>query len=64
MAKKGRENIRMQSTGVLTSGKRSPYYKTQTKNKKVETDKRKRMMYDPFIRKHVLFEEMKLAKAS
>ena len=63
-----REIIRMNSTGTDESGKRTGYFKTETKNKTKENMKRQRVMYDPraFNQKknkigvHILFKEGKV----
>ena len=58
MAKKNTIKIRMQSEA-------SPYYYTATKNPKNNPGKKFEFMgYDPNVRKHVLFKEAQLAKAS
>ncbi len=51
--KKGSLNIKMQST-------ESSYFKTTKKNPKNTTEKLSLKMYDPKLRKHVLFKEEKL----
>lgn len=63
-----REKIRMNSTGKNKKGKSTGYFKTQTKNKRNETNKRKRKMFDPRAWNeqtgkcgmHVMFEEGKI----
>lgn len=65
-----RDLIAMISTGRNMNGKKTRYEKVQTKNKKLEIDKRKRKMYDPkaWDTKRgkygmtVLFEEGKVKK--
>ena len=47
MAKGAREKIQMRSTGKNAKGKPTGYFKTETKNKRIETQKRKRKMFDP-----------------
>ena len=60
--------IEMRSTGILPSGQKSPYRKTYRKNPRMEkgiNGKGKltgKKMYDPFTRKHEIFEEKKVAK--
>ena len=46
--------IKMEST--VGSG----YYKTTTKNQRTHPEKMELMMYDPVVRKHVLFKEKKV----
>lgn len=54
-----RDKIRMQSTA-------SHHYYTTTKNKRTALagEKLELMKYDPVVRKHVLYKEAKLAKAT
>jgi hypothetical protein len=58
----------MRSKGVLASGKKSPYRKTCRKNPRMENGingKGKltgKKMFDPFTRKHEIFEEKKVSK--
>ncbi len=52
-----REKVRMQST-------ESHHYFTTTKNKRTTPDKLEFKRYDPVVRRHVLYKEAKLAKAS
>ena len=52
-----REKIRLQST-------ESHHYYTTDKNKRNTQEKLELMKYDPVVRKHVLYKEAKLAKAS
>ena len=60
--------IEMRSLGILKNGKKSPYKKTYRKNPRMEkgiNGKGKltgKKMYDPFTRKHEVFEEKKVAK--
>lgn len=53
-----REKIQMRSTAG------TGYFRTTTKNKTNVTEKLKMKMYDPKVRKHVLFEEKKLPGGS
>lgn len=52
-----REKIKLQST-------QSHHFYTTTKNRRTMTDKLEIMKYDPVVRKHVLYKETKLPKAS
>ena len=68
--KKKRKSIivEMRSKGKLSNGNNSPYRKTCRKNPRMEkgiNGKGKltgKKMYDPFTRKHELFEEKKVSK--
>jgi len=63
-----REKIRMNSTGKNQKGKPTGYFKTETKNKRVETEKRERKLFDPRAYNketnkcgmHILFKEGKI----
>ncbi len=48
-----REKVKMVST-------ESSYYYTTKKNKRNTPDKLRLKKYDPFVRKHVIFEEGKI----
>lgn len=52
--------VKMESTGVKANGKKTGYYKTTTKNPRNHPEKLELMMYDPILRKHVLFKEKKV----
>lgn len=60
--------VEMRSTGKLPNGKKSPYRKTCRKNPRMENGingKGKltgKKMFDPFTRKHEIFEEKKVSK--
>ncbi|MCF0253669.1 MAG: 50S ribosomal protein L33 [Duodenibacillus sp.] len=60
MAKGVRENIKMESTATKADGSKTGYFVTTVKNKKNTTGKLELMMFDPTVRKHVLFKETKL----
>ncbi|QCI26625.1 50S ribosomal protein L33 [Buchnera aphidicola (Thelaxes californica)] len=53
MAKGAREKIKLLST-------KSKHFYTTTKNKRNTPEKIKLKKYDPFIRKHCLYNEIKL----
>jgi large subunit ribosomal protein L33 len=40
----------------------SPHAYTRTKNKRNTTEKLELMMYDPILRRHVLYKEKKISK--
>lgn len=46
--------IKMESTAG------TGYYKTTTKNPRTHSEKMELMMYDPVVRKHVIFKEKKV----
>lgn len=48
-----RDIVKMQST-------ESPHFYTTTKNKRTHPDKLEKKMYDPMLRKHVLYKEKKI----
>lgn len=58
--------VKMESTAVIErkgKGKKSGltgYYKTTTKNPRNHPEKMELMMYDPVVRKHVIFKEKKV----
>jgi hypothetical protein len=60
--------VEMRSTGKLPNGKKSSYRKTCRKNPRMEkgiNGKGKltgKKMFDPFTRKHEIFEEKKVSK--
>ncbi len=54
MAKKARERIKLESTAG------TGHFYTIDKNKKTTPEKLEFMKYDPVIRKHVLYKEVKL----
>lgn len=54
MAKKARERIKLESTAG------TGHFYTTDKNKKTTPEKLEFMKYDPVIRKHVLYKEVKL----
>lgn len=54
MAKKNRETIKLESTA------NTGHFYTTTKNKRTTTGKMEFMKYDPVVRKHVLYKEVKL----
>ncbi len=55
MAGKGKRiNIKMESTAG------TGYYRTTTKNQQNDPTKMTRNMYDPVVRKHVVFKEKKV----
>ena len=54
MAKSNRDKIKLESTAG------TGYFYTTTKNKRNNPEKMELMKYDPIIRKHVLFKEVKL----
>lgn len=54
MAKKARERIKLE----YTAG--TGHFYTTDKNKKTTPEKLEFMKYDPVIRKHVLYKEVKL----
>lgn len=64
-----REIIKLSSTGKTQKGKPTGTFRTTTKNKRTQTEKRKTKHYDPraFNAKtgksgmHVIFEETKLS---
>lgn len=53
-SKKGREIIKLESTAG------TGFFYTITKNKRTHPEKMELMKYDPKVRKHVLFKEVKL----
>jgi large subunit ribosomal protein L33 len=63
-----REKIKMVSTGLTKSGKKTGTFRTTTKNKRTTTDKLKKKYFDPRAYNketdktgaHVLFEEGKI----
>lgn len=54
MAKKARERIKLESTAG------TGHFYTTDKNKRNTPEKLEFMKYDPVIRKHVLYKEVKL----
>ncbi len=54
MAKRSRERIKLESTAG------TGHFYTTDKNKKTTPEKLEFMKYDPVIRKHVLYKEVKL----
>lgn len=54
MAKKGRDIIKMESTAG------TGHFYTTTKNKRTTIGKLEKKMFDPVIRKHVMYKEKKI----
>jgi large subunit ribosomal protein L33 len=54
MAKSGRELIKLESSAG------TGYFYVTSKNRRTATNKLEKKMYDPRVRKHVLFTEKKL----
>ncbi|MBK7899050.1 MAG: 50S ribosomal protein L33 [Azonexus sp.] len=54
MAKGGREKIKLESTAG------TGYFYTTSKNKRTTPEKLEFVKYDPKVRKHVAFKEVKL----
>lgn len=59
--------VRMESTAVIDrKGRKAKkngltgYFKTTTKNPRNHPEKMELMMYDPIVRKHVIFKEKKV----
>lgn len=57
---KGREKFKLESTAVLENGEPSKYYYTMEAKK--GAPKLEIMKYDPRVRKHVKFKQVKLSK--